>query len=42
MQELAEEIRRVLAAPTLNPDSPPELLKALRTAGVDIDSTRAG
>lgn len=41
MQKLAEEIRRVLAAPTLNPDSPPELLKALRTAGVDIDSTRA-
>lgn len=41
MQELAEQVRTVLAAPTLNPDSPVELLKALRNAGVDVDTTRA-
>ncbi|MBS6029192.1 MAG: bifunctional 3'-5' exonuclease/DNA polymerase [Kocuria rhizophila] len=41
MQELAERVREVLAAPTLNPDSPVELLKALRNAGVDVDTTRA-
>lgn len=41
MQELAQEVRTALAAPTLNPDSPVELLKALRNAGVDVDTTRA-
>lgn len=41
MQELAQDVRGVLAAPRLNPDSNQELLKALRAAGVDVDSTRA-
>ncbi|WP_367404541.1 bifunctional 3'-5' exonuclease/DNA polymerase [Kocuria marina] len=41
MQELARRVRDVLDAPTLNPDSPVELLKALRNAGVDVDTTRA-
>ena len=41
MRELAGQIRRVLAAPTLNPDSQHDLLKALRAAGADVESTRA-
>ena len=41
MQEFAERVRTALSAPTLNPDSPVELLKALRNTGVDVDTTRA-
>lgn len=36
---LAETIRTELDAPTLNPDSPVELLRALRRAGLDVQST---
>ncbi len=36
---LAEEIRARLEAPTLNPDSPVELLRALRRAGLDVTTT---
>lgn len=36
---LAERIREALAAPKLNPDSPVELLKALRRAGLQVNST---
>jgi DNA polymerase-1 len=41
MEELVREIRRGLDAPTLNPDSPGELVKALQRAGVNASSTRA-
>lgn len=40
MEELADHLRRVLDAPRLNPDSQPELLRALRAAGLDVTSTR--
>ncbi len=42
MEDLAERVRVVLAAPNLNPDSGPELLQALRSAGIGVDSTRQG
>lgn len=34
------EIRKALASPDLNPDSPGELIRALRTAGLSVQSTR--
>ncbi len=37
---LAEELRAALDAPRLNPDSPVELLRALRAAGIDVRTTR--
>jgi DNA polymerase-1 len=40
LEALVAEIRRLLAAPGLNPDSAPELLRALHTAGLTVDSTR--
>ncbi|SEQ82197.1 bifunctional 3'-5' exonuclease/DNA polymerase [Microlunatus flavus] len=40
MEELAEQVRTALDAPALNPDSAPDLLRALRSAGVDVESTR--
>ena len=40
MEELVGRIRTALAAPTLNPDSAPDLLRALRSAGVDVETTR--
>jgi len=40
LERLAGEIRAMLAAPQLNPDSPPELLRALHSAGVEATSTR--
>lgn len=39
MAELAAAISAALEDPTVNPDSPPRLLKALRRAGIVIDST---
>lgn len=36
---LAQVIRDRLEAPTLNPDSPVELLRALRRAGLDVSTT---
>jgi DNA polymerase I len=38
---LVEEVRRALDRPGLNPDSQPELLRALRRAGLDVTTTRA-
>ena len=35
-----ERIRTELAAPTLNPDSAPELLRALRAQGLTLETTR--
>ncbi len=40
LEALAEEVRRALDAPTLNPDSGPDLLRALQRAGLDVASTR--
>ncbi len=42
MQRVAEQVRRALDAPTLNPDSPQELLAALQGAGIAVQSTRSG
>lgn len=40
LADLAERLKALLDAPRLNPDSQPELLKALRRAGIDTASTR--
>ncbi|RXR26095.1 bifunctional 3'-5' exonuclease/DNA polymerase [Oerskovia turbata] len=40
LEALAERVRAALDAPALNPDSAPELLKALEYAGVGVKSTR--
>ncbi len=40
LQALAETIAAALERPGLNPDSPPELLRALRSAGIDVATTR--
>ena len=42
MEELVEQVRAALDAPTLNPDSAPDLLRALHSAGVQVESTRQG
>ncbi|WP_022894473.1 bifunctional 3'-5' exonuclease/DNA polymerase [Agromyces subbeticus] len=39
MEELAAEVRSLLAAPAVNLDSQVDLLKALRRAGIDVEST---
>ena len=41
LDALVGEVRGALGAPGLNPDSRPELLAALRRAGVDVSDTRA-
>ena len=41
LAECADDVRRLLDAPTLNPDSRPDLLAALRRAGVEVTDTRA-
>ncbi len=41
LEALLGEIRAALGAPTLNPDSQADLLKALRSAGLDVESTRS-
>ncbi|WP_114560683.1 bifunctional 3'-5' exonuclease/DNA polymerase, partial [Desertihabitans aurantiacus] len=40
LEALVAEIRERLRAPRLNPDSQPELLQALRAAGLGVQSTR--
>ncbi|MFL6026475.1 MAG: bifunctional 3'-5' exonuclease/DNA polymerase [Friedmanniella sp.] len=40
LESLAARIRSALQAPGLNPDSAPELLRALHTQGVEAESTR--
>ena len=40
MEDLVEQVRAALEAPTLNPDSAPDLLRALHSAGVQVESTR--
>ncbi|MCU1471987.1 bifunctional 3'-5' exonuclease/DNA polymerase [Amnibacterium sp.] len=41
LERLLAEIREALTAPALNPDSPVELVKALRAAGLVVESTRS-
>ncbi|MGO4535339.1 bifunctional 3'-5' exonuclease/DNA polymerase [Leifsonia sp. 2MCAF36] len=41
LEELSHDIRGHLEAPELNPDSPPDLLKALQRAGLMATSTRS-
>lgn len=41
LEERAREVRALLDAPDLNPDSGPELLRALRHAGLGVSSTRS-
>lgn len=41
LERLATRIRMALGVPSLNPDSPAELLKALKDAGLPLTSTRA-
>lgn len=41
MEELAAQLRALLDAPGLNPDSPAELLKAMNRAGIAVTNTRA-
>ncbi|MGV8968740.1 MAG: bifunctional 3'-5' exonuclease/DNA polymerase [Cellulomonas sp.] len=40
LEVLADEVRAALGHPSVNVDSPPELLRALRAAGLDVTSTR--
>lgn len=40
LEEIAAVVRERLGDPSLNPDSPPEVLKALRRAGLMVTSTR--
>ncbi|MBC7517879.1 MAG: bifunctional 3'-5' exonuclease/DNA polymerase [Microbacteriaceae bacterium] len=41
MQQILEVVRTALGAPDLNPDSPTELLRALKLAGIEAASTRS-
>ncbi|WP_341925385.1 bifunctional 3'-5' exonuclease/DNA polymerase [Nocardioides psychrotolerans] len=41
LEALVAEVREAFAAPGLNPDSRPELLSALRRAGLEVADTRA-
>lgn len=40
LEQLAEQLRSELDAPALNPDSQPDLLRALRRVGLPVTSTR--
>jgi DNA polymerase-1 len=41
LEDLASQIREALGVPALNPDSPVELIKALRGAGLAVETTRS-
>jgi len=41
LDQLAARLREALGAPSLNPDSPQELMRALHRAGIDAKSTRS-
>jgi DNA polymerase-1 len=41
LEALADRIRSALAAPELNPDSPADLIRSLRRAGLAVESTRS-
>ena len=40
LESLAAQVREILGQPSLNPDSQPDLLRALRAAGVAVTTTR--
>jgi DNA polymerase-1 len=40
LEELAQEVRAALGQPSLNLDSQPDLLRALRAVGLDVSTTR--
>ena len=40
LEALAAELRQLLDAPSLNPDSPQELIRALHRNGIEVKSTR--
>lgn len=40
LEALAVELRSILQSPTLNPDSPQELIRALHRNGIEVQSTR--
>ena len=42
LEALADEVRSALGQPSLNLDSQPDLLRALRSAGLDVTTTRTG
>jgi len=42
LEALADEVRGALGQPALNLDSQPDLLRALRSAGLDVATTRTG
>ena len=41
LEAVADRVRAALGQPSVNLDSPPELLRALRSAGLEVSSTRA-
>lgn len=41
LEALARDLRAALDAPTLNPDSPQDLMRALHRAGIDAKTTRS-
>ncbi|WP_198598060.1 bifunctional 3'-5' exonuclease/DNA polymerase [Blastococcus atacamensis] len=41
LERLAGQIRAALDAPSLNPDSPADVLRALQTAGLPVEDTRS-
>jgi DNA polymerase-1 len=41
LERLLARVRAALAAPQLNPDSPAELVRALRSVGLHVESTRS-
>ncbi|MCA4135371.1 bifunctional 3'-5' exonuclease/DNA polymerase [Arthrobacter sp. M4] len=40
LQDLCDELRGLLGTPTLNPDSPQDLIRALHRNGIEVKSTR--
>jgi DNA polymerase-1 len=42
LEALADEVRSALGQPSLNLDSQPDLLRALRSAGLEVTTTRTG
>lgn len=41
LEDLADDVRRILGSPGLNPDSRPDLLAAMRRTGIEVADTRA-
>ncbi len=41
LEQRAAELRVALASPTLNPDSPQDLMRALHRAGIEVSTTRS-